>query len=1299
MADEIVATTVSARLAIDPALVEKGVAAATAAIQKYSDNTTKAMEGWSRSIGRMMASAAGPSDVVGAKLEVISKKLKELGGEAALTDPQVQKLGRQIEMLAAAGGKVPAELEAVTKRLKDLRAAAATDKAVAPIISRLSGADAQRQMNDLATAITRMGGQGKVAEAQVAGLKAQVRALAAEGATVPPALKGMENGVSRAMLTLEAFSQRGLAGAAQQLSAFHPKLTAFVASAAPIGATLAAVAAPLAGVGAAIAGLGMKFATTGGQVADLSARLAMPAEAIQVLSFAADQAGIDFGAVTTAVEKLQAELGKSPEKFRSLGLSVDELMKLSPDKQFEAVAEAIRQIEHPTLQAQAAISIFGESGAKLLPLIRAGVAGLAEEAKRLGIVLGADQVAAADRLDDALAGLNKAWDSLLVRFGGVIAGSPKLVTLIERIGGAIGSISTEKLEKLLATLAAVYGLPGIGKIPGAIVDAQDSFLLPGRDDAAMEGRNANLLAAHRKKPPKGAAQVLQEAEANAAAEQWLKNQEKLDEALRESAKKAAEAFKNLQASMLGSDPQALKGIADLQKILANLTPAQAANSEVTKRIADAYEKFRSQVSHGALPAALEALRASLQPTITEFERFYESIGQSSSEKFRTSFLSNLEGFSEGFLSSIGFDAGAVALAEESLGQVLAAGLQAPDRDRSGDAEAQVKLAETLIRKGKERGDTEEEIRAALARQGHEASTINAAYSNINKRTAEINKGSVTWSRTLQNIANQLTAMGQAGSTLGKILGGVGGIGSMLEEGGALRGLLGKDGKGFDLGGLFKGADGKKSLASVAQGMSGALAAGMAAFDIGKTIVAMFKKTEAQKAAADVGRDMGVKISKALAEKIGEDSKRLGDRVAASLKNLKGIIDEAGGIAGFGFDKATSKARDLFSMIQTGKLSVKEAGESFNAVFGDLAEHLEKTKGLASEQFLELMRLDGQFGTQSQAVKDYVGRRVDALQGNLDTLLKGGVSTQAGATAIGASLAAAFHEGGYAAIEDLRPQIEAFEAQLAEMGLSGGAAFEELRRLAALTGDEVAGPLIEKFKAAVGAMTELHNMGLLNQETFAGFAAEAGAAYEKLREEGHAGADAMRLLQPDLQRIWELKRKNNYQVDEATAKLLAEAEAAGLVGEAHMSAEERSATAMERVADTLDKLAEKWGIVTQRVGEFSDAVGGIPNPGGGPPSWTPGGGGTWTPPPAPSYPGFASGGAADFGSESVALLHGREAVIPADRSSSIARDVAAQITALMDTGLGREIRGLRDDMRAQQQLLPRAIRDAILLGGA
>ncbi|MCL4822439.1 MAG: hypothetical protein KJ067_25200 [Vicinamibacteria bacterium] len=696
-----------------------------------------------------------------------------------------------------------------------------------------------------------------------------------------------------------------------------------------------------------------------------------------------------------------------------------------------------------------------------------------------------------------------------------------------------------------------------------------------------------------------------------------------------------------------------------------------------------YEKFRAQVSHGALPQALENLRASLQPTTTEFERFYESLGRMSGETKQ---------------------------ATESLGQVLArqvvGSVDTPtfDRDRSGDAEAEIKLIETLIKKGKERGDTEEEIRAALARQGHETATINAAYTRINKEAAKTNKETGTWAQHLQNIANQLSAMGSTGSVLAKVLGGVGGIGALFEKGkdggpgGLLSGIFGKDGKG--IGSLFSGG-----FANVAKNMSGALAAGMAAFDIGKTIVGLFKKTEAQKAAADVGRDMGVKISKALAEKIGEDSKRLGDRVAASLKNLKGIIDEAGGIAGFGFDKATSKARDLFSMIQTGKLSVKEAGESFNAVFGDLAEHLEKTKGLASDQFLELMKLDAQYGTQSQAVKDYLGRRVDALQGNLDTLLQGGISTQAGATAIGASLAAAFNQAiqsgasGFDAIKDLMPQIEAFEAQLAEMGLSGGAAFEQLRGMAALAGDEVAGPLIEKFRAAAGAMTELHNMGLLNQETFAGFAAEAGAAYEKLREEGKAGSDAMRLLQPDLQRIWELKKKNNFEVDEATAKLLAEAEAAGIVGEAHMSAEERTATAMDKVASILEKIAEKWGIVTQGVNDYADAVDGLPTP--GVPGGGPGGGygGGWSPPPAPDYPGFASGGAADFGRESVALLHGREAVIPADRSSGIARDVAAQITALMDTGLGREIRGLRDDMRAQQQLLPRAIRDAILLGGA
>ncbi|MCL4822034.1 MAG: hypothetical protein KJ067_23140 [Vicinamibacteria bacterium] len=1200
---------------------------------------------------------------------MLEQAVAKAGGAAALNAQQIEGLGKKIEKLAAQGGQVPASLAAVIDRMKQMREEAArTETAsrnlegfrgrVKALTDEILGRAAGQRVAELAKAIQNAGGVGALAGPQLERVRKEVSALAAEGAKLPASLQGLVEQKSKVLEVGEAIV--GGAGLKGALVGALPAAAAVVTVAGVLSGTLLALAS------ASIAST-QAFMQTSASLTDLSNETDIATEDLQRLKFIAEAANISGEELAKGVAKMERELIKSPQSFDALGLSVDRLLKMKPEERFLEIVAALGRIPDSAKRSAAAQEIFGQAASGVLRLVKEDVGSLSAAYERLGIQIDEKAVAAGDRLDESLRLLTLTWGRFTLQVGEFAAKSG-LANVIDRATEAIGRLNralsdSGTLAKIRELARAMTrGIEGGLGTGGAIQGAADRVAAWAATPVAVtiqrpaggSGGAQNGL----RNTSEDAARQAAEAERLARERAAAKEREELHKREAESIKKLAEAYSG--ADLAGK-------IRTVSAAWASLPPEARETAGAIQAVTKDLDEIVKRVGPGGLPKDLRAL-------YDEIQKQREAWNQLSLDAARLKELGPL-------LSPSGTVAHGFGVLDGP----------AKDRDDWSGTKQEIDLAKQLVEQAKKRGEAEADIRQKLENQGYSQKAINAALATTTKQTA-------TWAQTLQNIANQLSAMGTAGGLLGKVLGGAAGIGSMLEEGGALSGLFGKKGKG--LSGLFSGG-----FSDIAKNWSGALAAGMAAFDIGKTIVAMFKKTEAQKAAEDVGRDMGVKISKALAEKIGEDSKRLGDRVAASLKNLKGIIDEAGGIAGFGFDKATSKARDLFSMIQTGKLSVKEAGESFNAVFGDLAEHLEKTKGLASDQFLELMKLDAQYGTQSQAVKDYLGRRVDALQGNLDTLLQGGISTQAGATAIGASLAAAFNQAiqsgasGFDAIKDLMPQIEAFEAQLAEMGLSGGAAFEQLRGMAALAGDEVAGPLIEKFRAAAGAMTELHNMGLLNQETFAGFAAEAGAAYEKLREEGKAGSDAMRLLQPDLQRIWELKKKNNFEVDEATAKLLAEAEAAGIVGEAHMSAEERTATAMDKVASILEKIAEKWGIVTQGVNDYADAVDGLPTP--GVPGGGPGGGygGGWSPPPAPDYPGFASGGAADFGRESVALLHGREAVIPADRSSGIARDVAAQITALMDTGLGREIRGLRDDMRAQQQLLPRAIRDAILLGGA
>ena len=95
---------------------------------------------------------------------------------------------------------------------------------------------------------------------------------------------------------------------------------------------------------------------------------------LQRLQLAADLSGASSEQLANAFTRAQVTITKaaqgSPEAargLRQLGLSIDELQGLSSTQQFQAIATAIAGIENPAQRAAAAVSIFGRSGAQLLP--------------------------------------------------------------------------------------------------------------------------------------------------------------------------------------------------------------------------------------------------------------------------------------------------------------------------------------------------------------------------------------------------------------------------------------------------------------------------------------------------------------------------------------------------------------------------------------------------------------------------------------------------------------------------------------------------------------------------------------------------------------------------------------------------------------------------------------------------------------------------------------------------------------------------------------------------------------------
>lgn len=451
----------------------------------------------------------------------------------------------------------------------------------------------------------------------------------------------------------------------------------------------------------------------------------------------------------------------------------------------------------------------------------------------------------------------------------------------------------------------------------------------------------------------------------------------------------------------------------------------------------------------------------------------------------------------------------------------------------------------------------------------------------------------------------------------------------------------------------------KGFEGIINRISGGLSLGVAVFDIGKTIFDAFHKSEAEKIANDVGRDLGVRISDALADSIKVDEKKLRDafaerngitgnaknfidpkqfRGAATALNLDKIIQEGGGVESFGFDLAVKRARDLFSILEDGQVTVQQVGATFDRVFSQLVPNaISKSSGLASENFVELQQVAINKKVQGPALDQFRGGQVNNILGGVnrslspandaiakqadaqkrladlqsqladasateqarirqeiakttDEINKQGqiiqatqIGSQGAATGFAGALLGAFGElqrQGTPILDifkQMQPAIDGFAAQLDRTGFSGGAAFDKIRNLAALAKDEVAGPALDSISGLQGALSGLANIGALDKDTFAGLTSQVGSTFKSLVDQGKDGNDILKLMQPTLQTIFELQQRTGFQVDETTQNLLSQAQAQGLVGDQFKSTGQQTVDILGRIDTVLEAVAKAFGV--------------------------------------------------------------------------------------------------------------------------
>jgi tetratricopeptide (TPR) repeat protein len=239
---------------------------------------------------------------------------------------------------------------------------------------------------------------------------------------------------------------------------------------------------------------GKAFLDMAGNLTDLSAKSGITTTALQKLKFAAEQNGGTLEQVTNAIAQMSNRLVNGDKSavaaLGKLGLSVADIRKMSPDQAFTALADAIAKVPDPMGQSALAMALFGKSGADMLPMMKGNLTETANEAERLGLIVGEDVVKAADDFGDSLGVLFTQGMALIGQvLSPILPILQGLLGIVIKVAQAVGPVLGGAFEIVIgAGRKALDFLVGMAKKVGEFVSK-----IPGMS-TVMEGVSTAITA-------------------------------------------------------------------------------------------------------------------------------------------------------------------------------------------------------------------------------------------------------------------------------------------------------------------------------------------------------------------------------------------------------------------------------------------------------------------------------------------------------------------------------------------------------------------------------------------------------------------------------------------------------------------------------------------------------------------------------------------------------------------------------------------------------------------------------------
>lgn len=199
---------------------------------------------------------------------------------------------------------------------------------------------------------------------------------------------------------------RGMKNAGRQADSFGDRISRLNRRL-QIGLVAGATAA-----GGALALMTKQGAADVDQLAKTAAKLGLTVDALRGLEFAAEKTGVKAETMAMAMQRMTRRVaeaargtGEAKDALAELGLDAEKLNRLSPDQQFQRIADAMGGVENHADKVRLAMRLFDSEGVALVNTMALGSDGLRKMQRdiiALGGSLDADGVKQVENFNDSM---------------------------------------------------------------------------------------------------------------------------------------------------------------------------------------------------------------------------------------------------------------------------------------------------------------------------------------------------------------------------------------------------------------------------------------------------------------------------------------------------------------------------------------------------------------------------------------------------------------------------------------------------------------------------------------------------------------------------------------------------------------------------------------------------------------------------------------------------------------------------------------------------------------------------------